>query len=83
MGLASLFLTIISPVCVAQYLLLDNGQGGTAGPEQFYAAAMGGEGSVILVGNAGDGTRDTAAVKLDKDGALLWEWQVTDAHHLL
>lgn len=53
-------------------------QGGTAGPEQIHAAAVGDNGSVAMIGYGGDWPHAVAAVVLDQDGDLLWEWQVTD-----
>ena len=44
--------------------------------EEIKAAAVGGDGSVIIVGNAGVGTQGFAAVKVDADGERLWTWQV-------
>lgn len=43
---------------------------------------MGTDGSVVMVGTAQDESTDFAAVKLDKDGNLLWEWQVTKTNVL-
>lgn len=40
------------------------------------AAAMGKDGYVLLAGTAQDKQKTFAAVKLDGDGTLLWEWQV-------
>lgn len=40
------------------------------------AAAMGKDGNVVLAGTAHNEQRKFAAVKLDEDGTLLWEWQV-------
>lgn len=49
----------------------------------FDAATMGLDGSVVLAGYTGGdwaspnaGGNDFAAVKLDADGMLLWQWQV-------
>lgn len=53
-------------------------QGGTDVKERFYAAVVGEDGSVVLVGNAGEDVVSFAAVKVDQDGKYLWEWQVTD-----
>lgn len=33
---------------------------------------------MVMVGNAGEGTQDFSAVKLDEDGGFLWEVQVMD-----
>lgn len=59
-------------------------QNGTISADMFDAATMGLDGSVVLAGyTAGDwaaenqGGNDFAAVKLDADGTLLWQWQVT------
>lgn len=70
------------PVVQCTYLLfLKDGTGGT---DEIFAAAIGDDGSVVLVGNAGGewsgidagGGADFAAVKLDADGTELWRWQV-------
>lgn len=44
--------------------------------EQVNAVAVGEDQSVVMVGVVGESTQDFAAVKLDADGELLWEWQV-------
>lgn len=40
------------------------------------AVTLGEDGSVVMVGNAGEGTQSLSAVKLDAEGELLWAWQV-------
>lgn len=61
-------------------------QDGSDYNDEFFAAAIGNDGSVVMAGytegnwsttNAGDlGTRDFAAAKIDADGVLIWKWQV-------
>lgn len=57
-------------------------QNGTSSADMFDAATMGLDGSVVLAGYTGGdwaspnaGGNDFAAVKLDADGMLLWQWQ--------
>lgn len=42
------------------------------------AAATGNDGSVFMAGSVKQETTDFSAVKLDADGNMLWEWQVTN-----
>lgn len=58
-------------------------QNGTIGDDFLRAAAMGDEGSVLLVGDTSGnwtgvnaGSFDFAAIKLDASGKELWRWQV-------
>lgn len=37
---------------------------------------MGEDGSIVMVGNAGGSPHNSAAIKFDEDGSVLWEWQV-------
>ena len=52
-------------------------QGESSGNVQHVAAAMGQDGSVVVAGTVKGESSDFAAVKLDDDGTLLWDWQVT------
>ena len=52
-------------------------QGDSSGDVQHVAAAMGQDGSVVVAGTVQGKSSDFAAVKLDNDGTLLWDWQVT------
>lgn len=60
-------------------------QGGTSESETFFAADSLGDGDVVVAGNTcgslqdgggGGGGCDFAAMKLDKDGNDVWQWQV-------
>lgn len=53
-------------------------QGGTSGLIPSTSPALGKDGSVVLAGTAQQESNDFAVVKLNEDGGLLWEWQVTN-----
>lgn len=52
--------------------------------EVFYAAAVGGDGSIVFAGRTegnwsapNNGSFDFAVVKLDADASEVWRWQVS------
>lgn len=49
-------------------------QDGTDGEDAIYGATMGQDGAAVLVGLW---SSNFSAVKLDAEGEVLWEWQVT------
>ena len=53
-------------------------QGETCGTILSAVAAIGEDGSVAMAGSLKEKSSDFSAVKLDTDGILLWEWQVTN-----
>lgn len=53
-------------------------QAGPSGTILSAAAAIGKDGAVAVAGSVQQESNNFAAVKLDADGGLLWEWQVTN-----
>ena len=65
-------------------------QDGTSGEDWIYTAVATGGGSTVLAGytegswdGANNGSSDFAAVKLDADGTVEWEWQVSGKHEVV
>lgn len=65
------------PLDTLDMLVAWRGQAGSSGTILGAAAALGKDGSVAMAGSVQE-SKDFSAIKLDADGKLLWEWQVTN-----